>query len=289
MTALLKATLLGLLVAAVTAGAAVGAARPAAAGRGRPIVRAPLDTIPDSTVSVNWAGFWVTGFRRTKASRGPFTRVSATWVQPEATCTALEPTFSAFWVGIGGVTVNSRALEQVGTAADCGLDGVARHYFWYEIWPAPPRGIAADVEPGDVVAASVTIVRKKVSFRITNVTRATNFARTVKMKAPDRSSAEWIAEAPADCNAVGVCRVKELTNFGTIAFSNATATSNGHVGPISDAVWHTTHADLQPSAPSDGFVIPAVGSGSALTSELAADGASFSVAWQAPPQPQPQP
>src|SRR5919201_2626380 len=287
MSALVKATLLGLLVAAVTAGTAVAAPQPGTAARDRVIARAPLDTIPDSTVSVNWAGFWVTGFRRTKASKGPFTRVSATWVQPEATCAALKPTYSALWVGIGGVTVNSRALEQIGSAADCGFDAQARHYFWYEIWPAPPLGVTADVEPGDVVAASVTIVRKKVTFRIANVTRGTNFARAVKMKAPDRSSAEWIAEAPADCNAVGICRGNELTNFGTVAFSNATATSKGHVGPISDAVWHTTHADLQPSAPSDGFVIPAVGSGSAVTGNLAPAGASFSIAWQPPTTPQP--
>src|SRR5919202_1066766 len=133
MSALLKATLLGLLVATLTAGGAgggpqppttpprpaggVGATKPATAVDGRAVVRAPLDTIPDSAVSVNWAGFWITAFRRTKPSRGPFTRVSASWVQPEATCASLEPTFAAFWVGIGGVTVNSRKLEQIGSAA----------------------------------------------------------------------------------------------------------------------------------------------------------------------------
>jgi hypothetical protein len=210
-------------------------------------------------------------------------------VQPAAVCTPFSATYSAFWVGLGGVTRNSRALEQIGSAADCGLDGVAHHYLWFELWPARPFDVSTEVAPGDTIFASVTIKKKKVTLQIRNVTRGLRFIRALRMNAPDRSSAEWIAEAPANCDLRGVCAITSLTNFGTVAFTNASATGHGHVGPISDAAWHTTRTELQPTAPTRGFVVPATNSGVAVPTDLTPDGTSFAVTWQPPPGPAPQP
>jgi hypothetical protein len=47
-----------------------------------------------------------------------------------------------------------------------------------------------------------------------------------------RSSAEWVVEAPTIGNSLGA-----LANFGSVTFTNATATINGVTGPINDPAW----------------------------------------------------
>ena len=70
-----------------------------------------------TAVSSNWAGYAVTGTS--------FKTVSGTWVQPTANCSSstAETTASAFWVGLGGDSDTSSALEQAGTEADCLANG----------------------------------------------------------------------------------------------------------------------------------------------------------------------
>src|SRR6266576_745332 len=52
-------------------------------------------------VSSNWSGYAVTGADATTGAQTQFTTVTATWIQPRATCTHRAGTFSAFWVGLG--------------------------------------------------------------------------------------------------------------------------------------------------------------------------------------------
>src|SRR5712691_7742278 len=100
------------------------------------------------------------------------------------------------------------------------------------------------------------------------------------MRAPDRSSAEWIAEAPSNCSAEGVCDTLPLTNFGTVAFTNALATAKDHSGTISDTAWTASQVELR----SDGGVLPGgrfdpkARSGSALPSDLSPYGSAFAEA-----------
>ena len=60
-------------------------------------------------VSTNWAGY------ATSTAR-PFASVTGRWVEPEATC-GTTATYSAFWVGLGGFSDGSFAVEQTGTFA----------------------------------------------------------------------------------------------------------------------------------------------------------------------------
>jgi hypothetical protein len=71
--------------------------------------------------------------------------------------------------------------------------------------------------------------------------RATTRATEATVAAPDLSSAEWIAEAPSDCSPFNRngCTIEPLANFGTVAFSAASAQAGGRVGPISDPDWTT--------------------------------------------------
>ncbi len=64
-----------------------------------------------------------------------------------------------------------------------------------------------------------------------------SFGKTLQENNPDTSSAEWIAEAPSQCDGSGNCTPLPLSDFGTVDFTNATATANGHTGTISDSNW----------------------------------------------------
>ena len=42
-------------------------------------------------------------------------------------------TYSSVWVGLGGYAQTSRALEQIGTEADCSAAGQATYSAWFEV------------------------------------------------------------------------------------------------------------------------------------------------------------
>ena len=77
----------------------------------------------DTSVSSNWSGYAVAGSAPDVSTT--FTSVSGQWVQPTASCTSSRSTYSAFWVGLGGFSESSQALEQIGTSADCTASGKA--------------------------------------------------------------------------------------------------------------------------------------------------------------------
>src|SRR2546421_11977796 len=89
-----------------------------------------------AAASSNWAGYALSA--PAGAPAAPFTNVSGAWIQPAATCTVGTQTFSAFWVGLGGSSSTSQALEQVGTQANCSPNGRVTYGIWYELVPAAP-------------------------------------------------------------------------------------------------------------------------------------------------------
>ena len=235
----------------------------------------PLAAGTDTEASTNWAGYAVT-------HRRPFTSATGRWVQPAATCSGVEATYSAFWVGLGGFAESSFGVEQTGTQANC-YGGTPSYTAWYELFPAPPVNLQLRIRPGDRISATVTVNKKTVLVRLRNVTTSKTFRKTLHLKRPDIASAEWVAEAPTGCDFLGNCSTLPLTNFGTVAFSHASATVTGHKGRISDPVWATTTIELRgdlndPARPSSAGA-------NAIPGAIGADGGSFAVTWQqlAPP------
>jgi Peptidase A4 family len=240
--------------------------------------------------SSNWAGYAVTepaaitptptAPPTAPATATPlaFTNISGRWVQPAVTCTKGKATYSAFWVGIGGFSPTSQALEQIGTEADCTASGKAKYSMWYELVPAASVPIKFKVFPRNAIAASVKVNGTEVTLQIRNLSRKTNFTKTLSMAAPDLSSAEWIAEAPTGCNNSG-CQQLPLAKFRTLTFTKASVTtSDGHTGTITDTTWSSTMIELADIA--NGPSAEATMSG-ALPSALSSNGASFAVIWQA--------
>jgi hypothetical protein len=251
---------------AVTAAAALGAglaAAPLAAPRG---------------TSDNWAGYATFG--------STFTSVSGSWVQPAAQCfrRPTSTTEAAFWVGLGGNEPSSNKVEQIGTEADCDANGQPDYYGWYELWPAYGHDLNLDVLPGDLSRARVVLGRSTVRFSIDDVTGGQSVTRTLRLSEPDGSSVEWIAEAPA-VTVRDEDQIVPLTDFGTLRFSGASATSlAGHTGAISDPAWHTTAIDFlsdrgSPRDPIGSFVDRAAAA-HGFPSDLSRRGTAFTITWQ---------
>jgi len=241
-------------------------------------------------ISSNWAGY-VVDSSALSVQPISFSSVSGSWVQPVANCTQAQAqgtgeTSSAFWVGLGGNSDSSNALEQTGTESDCSASGVARYSAWYELVPASSVRIKLTVEPGDTVSASVSVAGSKVTVQLANVTRGTSFSKVLTMASPDAGSAEWIAEAPSVCSSSYDCSEEALTDFDTVKFSNASAVSNGHTGTIADPNWTATEIDLDAAAGGRGGYggygryQPQFGSAQALPTSLASKGSAFTVKWK---------
>jgi hypothetical protein len=239
-----------------------------------------------TAVSSNWAGYAVTP----KSSSTKFKTVSASWVVPAGTCTAGQDGYSATWVGLGGYSQSSSALEQTGTEFDC-TGGHAKYSAWYELVPAPGKDLKMTVKPGDTIDVAVTVNAKRVTVLLRNRTHKATFKKTFTMSSPlpDVSTAEWIQEAPSACNSAGQCAQLPIDNFGTVSFLRASATTaRGHTGTISDSGWSPTTIQLSPAGGARRFV--AASTGGATPSSLSGDGSSFSVSYSpSPPSSDPTP
>jgi hypothetical protein len=221
--------------------------------------------------SGNWSGYVV----GSSAAGRTFKTVTGSWVQPTAQCSAAAgSTYSAFWVGLGGAT-GSEALEQDGTEVNCSAAGRASYYAWYELVPKAPMKVDVAVRPGDHMTATTSVNGHDVTETIVNHTTGATFTKTLSMSDPDLSSAEWIAEAPSQCEgSVENCAALPLSDFGKVAFSDASATdSTGHVGTIGDSDWETARLALSSDAD---FTTPSAG---ATASKLSDGGSAFSVAY----------
>jgi hypothetical protein len=271
--ALAWACSVGLVVAASAFGASglppQAAATPAASG---------------ADVSSNWAGFVAVGPGSTAtmaSSTMSYSDVTGEWIEPKASCSSSQ-TSVAIWVGLGGYSINSQKLEQAGTSADCRSNGTASYYAWYELVPANAVDIKLEINPGDLITSAVVIDGANVLVQITDRTRGTRFTRRLPMQSPDRSSAEWIVEAPSECGSSVSCQQVALTDFGSVNFSRTYAIGNGIGGTITSPGWISTAIQLVPHSQrvfGRDAAAGLVGAG-ANPGGLAADGSGFSIEWR---------
>jgi peptidase A4-like protein len=242
---------------------------------------APVHTSP----SANWAGYAV---HRAGAS---FRQVVGTWREPTLSCRKGQQTFSSYWVGLGGYSTRSKALEQTGTEVDCTSTGRVRAFAWFELVPAASVRVRLRVPPGDLIQGAVSVTGRLVRVSLRDLTRHTAFSRVLHARVLDVTSAEWIVEAPSACLGSGRCVTLPLADFGRARFNNSMVqAAGGRLGPISDADWRTTRIRLTPGAqhevsshqgfgPGGGAVPSALGSqGSAFTVSFSSSGAGARVA-----------
>jgi len=208
-----------LAAGAASASPASGHAGPVHVIPGHPMIGsdAPGPAIrPDAsggTLNVVKSSNW-SGYAAHLPRKHVYHSVSASWVQPTATCTTPGDEFAAFWVGLDGY--NSTSVEQTGTDSDC--VGTTPHYYgWFEMFPAAPVNFSNTVRPGDHMSASVTFTGvEKYTLVLTDATR--HWTRTIVRRNASlaRSSAEVITEAPSSGTTGAVL---PLADFGTVRFS----------------------------------------------------------------------
>ena len=212
--------------------------------------------------SPNWSGYAVI------SSPGSVSDVVGSWKVTAIAGNCTSDGYSAFWVGIDGVS--SSTIEQIGSESDC-QNGATTYYTWYEFYPRHSRDLF-EVNPGDFMSAEVKYLGRSSFFAsITDTTTGQSFNVTARVNA-QRSSAEWVTEAPARMGSGRRVRttILPLANFGTVPWEDCYATLNGTTG----------------SAGSFGSLaqpITMVGPDSQITeaqpSTLSQDGASFTVQW----------
>jgi hypothetical protein len=237
---------------------------------------------PDAARSANWAGYAVSGADGVVRH---FAHAGGSWIEPAVTCAPGSASYSAFWVGLGGLSPSSHHLEQTGTEADCDSHGVAHYSAWYELVPAGPVTVRLSVAAGDLIHASVAVADGRVTLTVADLTRGTKVTEHRRGPHADTTSAEWIAEAPSNCRDSS-CRPLRLSDFGDITFTNATARiRDGTRGTIVAPQWSARAIELGDAF---GGAISPTQFGprelvTAVPSVLGAAGSSFGVAWAAQP------
>ena len=213
--------------------------------------------------SGNWSGYAAaTNLHNPK--KDSVTKVTGTWIVPSVTATP-QNGYSSIWVGIDGYT--SSTVEQLGTEQDW-ASGRQSNYAWFEMYPNESYEIMGfPVDVGDSITATVAYVALNTfSLSIMNNTKKVFFTipqSYTKSSVAQRSSAEWIIEAPS------LNTVLPLAHFSTIFFSNCATTISNTNGTVQNRAWQTdaitmaTQTGVTKSAPS----------------ALSANGTSFSAVW----------
>jgi hypothetical protein len=219
-----------------------------------------------SSSSTNWSGYAVI------ASSGSVSDVRGSWVVPaiRGTCPSTAQ-YSSFWVGIDGY--GSSTVEQTGTDSDC-QGGAPVYYAWYEFYPHPSFTISkVNVHPGDAIFADVHYSSLSFTVTLTDVTTGQTFTTSSKVRSAQRSSAEWIAEAPSSSGGV-----LPLANFGTSYFgvdaTGVASTSYAAIGGLSLSIG-SFGSSLQSIT-----MVTKSGAVKAQPSALSSDGTSFLVTWK---------
>src|SRR5262249_2516337 len=195
------------------------------------------------------------------------------WTVPRVTATSGN-TASFAWVGIDGY--GNHTVEQTGTAQGT-HNGVPYYYAWWEMWSSnnhqPEQTISTmTVSPGDSITASVTFEASGTHagdflLSIDDTSHSNDSFSIYAIPSqyqdplPDRSTAEWIMETPTFGNTYAT-----LPDFGTLTFTNCSATINGTTGPINASSWQSRAVNLR----SNGVI-------NDTTSELTRSGTSFAV------------
>jgi len=227
-----------------------------AASRHRPVIIRHVRE--GAASSYNWSGYAVTG------SKGSVRDVTGSWVVPSVTCDS-GTEYSSFWVGIDGF--NSSTVEQIGTDSDC-HSGSPAYYAWFEFYPHPMFTINnLPVQPGDLMSANVHYdpSSRQFTVTITNETAHQSFSTSTRVNNAQRSSAEWVAEAPSSAGGI-----LPLADFHTASYSGDTTTVNGSTRTIGAFGASNMYAIT---------MVDNNGNPKAVPSLLGSDNSSFSVQW----------
>jgi hypothetical protein len=192
-------------------------------------IRIYLNTLFSSSnnlMSLDWAGYVVTS---DFVSPQPLVvGINGSWTIPEVNVSQRD-TFSAAWMGIGGLVEGDETLIQTGTEQDS-LSGTATYSAWYELLPNDSVTITTiNMSQGDEITASINLVDSATnewSIEMVDATKGQSFQENFIYDS-SKLSAEWIVERPSLDSSLTT-----LANFGNVTFTNSRMTMNSTVGTI---------------------------------------------------------
>ena len=212
--------------------------------------------------SLNWSGYF-----DDNSKGNTYSKVSAKWAQPKATCTSTT-SLAVFFAGIDGAVTGSSTVEQAGSLILC-KGGTAFYATWWELFPTNSvQVVGTTVVPGDAISASVAKSGTTYTFKVTDSTHTANsFTTTASCAATTCKdlSAEFIGERPSSSTGT----LFPLANFGTWTVKSASVTSGATKGTIS------TFPDTQLT------MVNKSGKTLALPGALNSTGNSFKDVWKA--------
>jgi hypothetical protein len=194
-------------------------------------------TAATTYLSRNWSGYAAFTDPVSKSASGTVSDVKGTWIVPTVT----QGPFDAFcsdWIGIDGFSDHS--VEQLGTACDW-YQGTAYYYAWWEMFPAGETEIETmTVNPGDTMSAEVRWVSGNTfQLTITDTSASDSTTQTFQTTqalgnaaAAQRSSAEWIHEAPSASLGLLPLALTSSVTFTDCAATIGPANTPGTSGPI---------------------------------------------------------
>ena len=202
---------------------------------------------------MNWSGYVI------QTSDHAVSQVHGSWIVPTVTCRGGDEN-SSVWLGIDGY--HSNTIEQLGTEQDC--RGKTAHYFaWYEMYPAGVITLDLLVHAGDHIQANITYIENnQFALELANLSTGATFLTTESSSNAQRSSAEWIVDAPG---------VLPLADVESARFANSQATISGTTGTISSFSQYTSIN-----------MVALTGAVKTQTFGLSKGGANFTVVWYRP-------
>ncbi len=207
--------------------------------------------------SSNWSGYF------SATSNVKYTAVYGSWIANSPTSSGSTTSYDATWIGIGGITGTD--LIQAGVNNSVTSSGTVSTQVFYEALPAPASSVVGfKVLPGDTIIVSI-IESATNSWTITiqDTTQKETFTKTLNYTS-SLSSAEWIEEDPSKTNG----QLYPLDNFGTVSFSQTSATANG----ASDNLAQLNANSI--------MMVNSTGATVAQPSAIGSDNASFSVQYK---------
>jgi len=196
------------------------------------VKHAPVQIIrgPDGTAlvtgeakftSTNWSGYVLPEFE----TRQLYFTAQATWVVPTVVFKN-EPAVSSNWVGIGGFCENTQCrdvdetLIQLGTTQEALSKKKIGYFAWYEMLPAASIPTSLEVNPGDVITASLSCAGNctgSQSWTLSMMDETTSQSWTQDFTYESSNlSAEWIEEAPS-----GRHGILPLADYHTTTFDQS--------------------------------------------------------------------
>lgn len=232
--------------------------------RTHPHIPGPRSQTRAQQTSTNWGGY-VGAANINSPTQNSVSEVYGSWIVPTIV-SAGGNTYSALWIGIDGYT--SSTVEQIGTSHNF-INGKQQHYAWFEMYPGPSYRINGfPLTPGDVISASVVYSGNNI-FTMTLSNDTQKVTTTIptsytQSSIAERSSAEWIIEAPYSNG------ILPLSNFKTAYMWGCFATINGIFNAIQNNSWQNVSLEMVTNS----------GASKAIPSSLLQDDGSFFTLWK---------